>query len=354
MLTVRSGPAGDEPVDLDTTALPARRRVGRPAGAGGAAGARVRRHQGHRCASDAEDLADRGYAVLTWTARGLRPQRRRRSTWTARTTRSATPSGCSTGWPPARTCAPTRAGDPRVGVVGGSYGGGAGAAAGRPGPAGRRDRPDDHLERPGPRRSCRRPPASRRPTACSRRAGPASSSAAAAASAPPVPNAGAAGGAAEPASPAADPACGRFAADVCAAYLPIATTGRADPAAVALLRRSSPASVLDRIKAPTLLIQGEADTLFPLTEADANARGIAATGTPVRVAWFTGGHDGGAGPQSDQDRLQVPDRPVARPLRQGRGRRARRQLHLLADRRLRRARPGPGRHRLLAAPTTRA
>jgi ABC-2 type transport system ATP-binding protein len=60
--------------------------------------------------------------------------------------------------------------------------------------------------------------------------------------------------------------------------------------------------VLDKIKAPTLLIQGEVDTLFPLSEADANAKGIAATGTPVRVAWFTGGHDGGAGPQTDQDR----------------------------------------------------
>ena len=73
--------------------------------------------------------------------------------------------------------------------------------------------------------------------------------------------------------------------------------------ALALLRRSSPASILDRIKAPTLLIQGEADSLFPLTEADANARAIAATGTPVRVAWFTGGHDGGTGPRTDRDRL---------------------------------------------------
>ena len=71
-----------------------------------------------------------------------------------------------------------------------------------------------------------------------------------------------------------------------------------------LLRRSSPAGVLDRIKAPTLLVQGEADTLFPLGEADANARGIAAAGTPVRVAWFTGGHDGGSGPRSDADRVK--------------------------------------------------
>jgi ABC-2 type transport system ATP-binding protein len=102
---------------------------------------------------------------------------------------------------------------------------------------------------------------------------------------------------------ASDPQCGRFAQDVCHAYLSIATTGAADPAAIALLQRSSPESILTRITAPTLLIQGEADTLFPLSEANANAEGLAANGTTVRVAWFTGGHDGGAGPQSDQDRL---------------------------------------------------
>ncbi|WP_433213626.1 alpha/beta fold hydrolase [Dactylosporangium sp. CS-047395] len=102
-----------------------------------------------------------------------------------------------------------------------------------------------------------------------------------------------------------NPQCGRFAADICRAYLDIATTGKATPAQEALLRRSSPSEVLDRIKAPTLLIQGQVDTLFPLSEGDANARGIAATGTPVRVAWFTGGHDGGTGPQSEVDRLRL-------------------------------------------------
>ncbi|MEV4413646.1 ATP-binding cassette domain-containing protein [Catellatospora sp. NPDC049609] len=103
---------------------------------------------------------------------------------------------------------------------------------------------------------------------------------------------------------AADPQCGRWAEDVCAAYLRVAATGRLDDQARELLSQRSPATVLNKIKAPTLLIQGESDSLFPLTEADANARGIAANGTPVRVAWFTGGHDGGDGPQSDQDRLK--------------------------------------------------
>jgi ABC-2 type transport system ATP-binding protein len=51
--------------------------------------------------------------------------------------------------------------------------------------------------------------------------------------------------------------------------------------------------VADRIKAPTLLIQGQADSLFPLDQADANATAIRKNGTPVSVVWYQGGHDGG-------------------------------------------------------------
>ena len=51
--------------------------------------------------------------------------------------------------------------------------------------------------------------------------------------------------------------------------------------------------MLNRISAPTLLSQGEQDSLFPLGQAAANARGIAANGTPLKVIWRSGGHDGG-------------------------------------------------------------
>lgn len=87
--------------------------------------------------------------------------------------------------------------------------------------------------------------------------------------------------------------CGRFAPDLCAAYQEAAQTGRPTATMLSLLAASSPATILDQIKAPTLLSQGEQDSLFPLAEADANARGIAANGTPVRVVWRSGGHDGG-------------------------------------------------------------
>ncbi|UOX99875.1 alpha/beta fold hydrolase [Blastococcus sp. PRF04-17] len=88
--------------------------------------------------------------------------------------------------------------------------------------------------------------------------------------------------------------CGRFRADICAAYQVAAASGTLTPEIADVLDRSSPAGVLDRIDAPTLLVQGTRDSLFGLGQADANARGIAANGTPVKVVWFTGGHDSSA------------------------------------------------------------
>jgi ABC-2 type transport system ATP-binding protein len=85
--------------------------------------------------------------------------------------------------------------------------------------------------------------------------------------------------------------CGRFAPDVCAAYEVSAGAGTPNAAMRRLMQQASPASVIDRITAPTLLSQGEQDSLFPLSEADANARGIAGHGTPVRMVWRSGGHD---------------------------------------------------------------
>ena len=87
--------------------------------------------------------------------------------------------------------------------------------------------------------------------------------------------------------------CARLLPSVCQALQNLGTSGTADPQTLALLNRSSPASVLSRIRAPTLLVQGEADTLFPVSEAVANYRGIQAAGTPVRMVWLAGGHDTG-------------------------------------------------------------
>jgi len=87
--------------------------------------------------------------------------------------------------------------------------------------------------------------------------------------------------------------CGKFRQDFCAAYAQVATTGQASPETVNLLRSVSPATVADKITQPTLLVQGEQDTLFGLDQADATARQISEAGGKVKVIWYTGGHDGG-------------------------------------------------------------
>ncbi len=101
------------------------------------------------------------------------------------------------------------------------------------------------------------------------------------------------GGVSPDVAAATDLTCGRFRAEVCAAYQEAAVTGRLTPEISEILDRASPAGVLNQISAPTMLVQGLADTLFPLSEADANARGIAENGTPVKMVWYRGGHDGG-------------------------------------------------------------
>ncbi|MGW4648558.1 alpha/beta fold hydrolase [Kitasatospora sp. NPDC004289] len=87
--------------------------------------------------------------------------------------------------------------------------------------------------------------------------------------------------------------CGKFSDELCAMYDRVATSGRTDPEAVKLLDRSSPSSVADRLKVPTLVVQGQQDSLFPLDQGDKIAKAVAANGAPVAVDWFAGGHDGG-------------------------------------------------------------
>ncbi|MGC0419253.1 alpha/beta fold hydrolase [Embleya sp. AB8] len=102
----------------------------------------------------------------------------------------------------------------------------------------------------------------------------------------------------------ANTGCGRFAPQVCAIYREVAVGGKATPQAIELLRRASPGSVADRIAVPTLLVQGQNDSLFPLDQADRNAAAIARNGAPVEMVWTAGGHDGGR-PQTAMVRDRV-------------------------------------------------
>ncbi|WP_433888107.1 alpha/beta fold hydrolase [Streptomyces sp. CA-111067] len=90
-----------------------------------------------------------------------------------------------------------------------------------------------------------------------------------------------------------DPLCGRFEPSICAMYERVAQAGKPDAAARAELAALSPATVAGRIKVPTLIVQGQTDSLFTLDQSDAMARAIKANGAPVKVDWIAGGHDGG-------------------------------------------------------------
>ena len=80
----------------------------------------------------------------------------------------------------------------------------------------------------------------------------------------------------------------------------MSVTGEPSAGLVNLLRKHSPQPTLGKVTAPTLLVQGIADSLFGLEHADATARALAAAGTPVAVRWSDGGHDAPSTRQAEE------------------------------------------------------
>ncbi|MFI2432303.1 alpha/beta fold hydrolase [Streptomyces sp. NPDC018693] len=98
--------------------------------------------------------------------------------------------------------------------------------------------------------------------------------------------------------------CAKFEPELCAMYERVAESGTPDAQAREVLEERSPSAVADRIKVPTLLVQGQTDSLFTLAQSDAAARAIRANGAPVDVDWIAGGHDGGD-PETDRVQARV-------------------------------------------------
>ncbi|MFP1627054.1 alpha/beta fold hydrolase [Streptomyces sp. 5K101] len=260
--------------------------------------------------AQAEKLAQDGYAVLTWSARGFGkstgriglndPQAEvkdvsRLIDWLARR-------------PEVRL---DEDGDPRVGITGSSYGGAISLLGA--GYDGRVDAiapqitywnlaealfPDDVFKKlwagiffstgsaPDPGRQVAPPPAGEAPAG----EAPAGEAASGEAAGQGAAAARAGRTAAGPANPAG---CGRFEPRLCAMYERVAVAGEPDAAARALLEERSPSAVADRIAVPALIVQGQSDSLFTLSQADAMARAVSGNGAPVAVDWVAGGHDGG-------------------------------------------------------------
>ncbi|MFB6945165.1 CocE/NonD family hydrolase [Streptomyces sp. NPDC060286] len=93
--------------------------------------------------------------------------------------------------------------------------------------------------------------------------------------------------------------CLHFAAQACDT-IRLLNSGRypADRTAEMLdyARGVSPVDHLGRVKAPTLLVQGQADSLFNLNEATATYRTLKAQGTTTKMIWQAWGHSGGQVP----------------------------------------------------------
>ncbi|MFB6438065.1 alpha/beta fold hydrolase [Streptomyces sp. NPDC056411] len=271
VLSMPEAPGSRKDVRIDTSFFTAR-------GAGGRRPAVLLAHGFGGSKADlrgqAEELARAGYAVLTWSARGFGRSTgriglndpdgevadvRRLIDWLARR-------------PEVRL---DRAGDPRVGVAGASYGGAlALLAAGH----------DRRVDAIAPQITYWNLADALFPHGVFKKLWAGifftTGSAGAPTGAPRTP-------------PEASGGCGTFEPALCRMYERVAVSGRPDEAARRLLTARSPVAVGSRITVPTLIMQGQTDSLFPLDQADAVQRAVRRNGAPVAVDWIAGGHDGG-------------------------------------------------------------
>jgi len=94
------------------------------------------------------------------------------------------------------------------------------------------------------------------------------------------------------ADPATQTGCPNFTQQACVGAAHLNSAGYADPATAELARHASVASYVKRIKAPTLVVQGQKDTLFNLNEAVSTYGALRAQGTPAKMIWQSWGHSG--------------------------------------------------------------
>jgi predicted acyl esterase len=96
--------------------------------------------------------------------------------------------------------------------------------------------------------------------------------------------------------PSRNVGCPNFTDRACVAKAQMDALGYPTPDTLDLARHASVASYVERVRIPTLLVQGQNDTLFNLQEAVATYRALRARGTPVTMIWQSWGHSGGGEP----------------------------------------------------------
>ncbi|MEO6867994.1 MAG: alpha/beta fold hydrolase [Gaiellales bacterium] len=85
--------------------------------------------------------------------------------------------------------------------------------------------------------------------------------------------------------------CGNLTREVCTAWTGTAERGALTDAARELLATRSPSSQTGKLRAPTLIIQGQMDSLFDLNQATSLAAALERASVPMRLEWLRAGHD---------------------------------------------------------------
>jgi ABC-2 type transport system ATP-binding protein len=88
----------------------------------------------------------------------------------------------------------------------------------------------------------------------------------------------------------AGPQTGGLDPHITSAFASGAATGKLSAEDRAWFDSRGPDELVERIRVPTMLIQGTADTLFTLSEATRNASILQRHGVPIKMLWFCGGH----------------------------------------------------------------
>ncbi len=95
------------------------------------------------------------------------------------------------------------------------------------------------------------------------------------------------------ADPSRNAGCPNFDNRACTSKTQMDALGYPDQNTIAFARHASVVSFMKRIRVPTMLMQGQGDTLFNLQEAAATYRGLRRRHTPVRMVWQSWGHSSG-------------------------------------------------------------
>jgi predicted acyl esterase len=99
--------------------------------------------------------------------------------------------------------------------------------------------------------------------------------------------------------------CPNFADEVCPSLIQGASRGYLVEETERFLRNASVSSYYDEIDIPVFLTQGQSDNLFNLNESVATYEALRARGVPVKLLWRSAGHSGGGLGRSESNSQQL-------------------------------------------------